>query len=176
MLVCPYRTTFDANTKYVGGGWFKAVRWHESRDCAGGCFSVTCPRRISLGFASTLEEESRVNSGDRTRRLFSCVLAGSRDLSTDAFIPQYLCCRRDHQDGYYDEARNFAKESTTEGCSVSRWTRGHLHAYKWFSVDNNVCARLLIRSCSISTRLLESWNSSIVRSERNAKIHCNKCG
>lgn len=70
--------TFDANAKCFGGGWFKAVRWHESRDCAGGCFSVTCPRRISLGFATTLEEESRVNSRDGTRRPFSCVFAESR--------------------------------------------------------------------------------------------------
>lgn len=59
---------FDANAKCFGGGWFKAVRWYESRDYAGDYFSMTCPRRISLRFATTLEEESRVNARDKTRK------------------------------------------------------------------------------------------------------------
>lgn len=103
---------FDANAKCFGGGWFKAVRCHESRDCTSGHFPVTCPRRISLGFATTLEEESRINPGTGLvdLSLASSPGAVSRDLSTNAFIPQYLCCRRDRQGGYYSDARNFAEE------------------------------------------------------------------
>ena len=60
-------------------------------------------------FATTLEEENRVNSPGKD---FPFALTVSRDLSTDAFIPEYLCCRYNHRNNYYGDARNFVKRIT----------------------------------------------------------------
>lgn len=82
---------------------------------------VTAPAAVSLwhargGLASGSRRPSKKKAESiRGTELADLSLASSpgavsRDLSTDAFILQYLCCRRDHQGGYYDEARNFAEK------------------------------------------------------------------
>jgi len=125
---------FDANAKCFGGGWFEAVRWHESRDCASGYFSMTCPWRISLRLDSRRPSKKKVESirGGQNSQTFLlplrrqplAVTCQLTRLSPNIYVVGVTIR------AVITRTHAILRRKSTERCSVSR---GHSHAYKWFS-------------------------------------------